>query len=194
MKTTKSYKLALMDAASIGARRASNAQLKSYESTGVVLKESETNDKSAPVLPDKEELKKTPIKKSVRKEMIQELRKRSLSADKDLRHVKSALIRDRSSPEIKPSEISSVEMKSKHKKRKDLLTEVKAKGARRLSNSQIKGFSFVDIILKDTQTNDKSKPVLPKSDELKGKITTKKNVRKDMVKEIRRRSLVTVSE
>ena len=79
VKSTKSYKLALMEAATIGARRISNAQLSNYESTGVVLKESTTNDKSAPILPDMEELKKTPIKKSVRKEMFQELRKRSMS-------------------------------------------------------------------------------------------------------------------
>ena len=74
-----------------------------------------------------------------------------------------------------------------------MLSEVKAKGAKRLSNSQIKGFSYVDVILKETKTVDKSKPKLPSKHEVQGKMT-KNNVRKDMVKEIRKRSLITVTQ
>ena len=187
VKSTMSYKNVLMSAAAVGARRLSNAQLKGYPSDVVLRATPVKSDRSAPMIPDAEEMKKTPLKVNNRHEMLEEVRRRSMSTDKELRPVDKAKIRDRSKPVVSTN-VSGTAAKNKSKKKKDLLSEVKAKGARRLSNSQIKGFVNTGVVLRDAKTNDRSSPMLPKAEEM---AVTKKETRKNLVKEIRRRSVIS---
>ena len=176
IKKNKQTSQLLTDVKTRGARRLSNSMINGFQHTQVILREVETNDRSAPKI-----LEITPLHRNPRPAVMSELRKRSESKDLGLKHTPTEKVRDRSLPNIDVN----IKVETKSKKKKKLLADVKAVGARNLANKEIKGFEHTNIVLKEVETNDRSTP----SVEAKEITPLKKNPRPAVLEEIRRRSV-----
>ena len=176
IKKNPNAALLMQDVKTQGARRLSNAMINGFEHTQVILREVETNDRSAPKI-----LEIMPLHRNPRPDIMTELRQRSQSKDLGLKHTPNEKVKDRSTPKID----ASLKVETKSKRKKKLLTDIKAVGARNLANKEIKGFEHTNVTLKEVEPNDRSAPHITKDD-----VTPlKTNPQPTVMAELRRRSM-----
>jgi len=139
-------------------------------SGSVVLKHTEiTNDNSEPVIDSEVSIAKT----NIRSNLINEI---SSSPGSGLKKVDDSEKHDASSPVIN-SDIGIENIKNNS--RKDVFTEMSAKVARRASVSALKNTFAGGVVLKETETNDKSGLIIAQ-----GEVQVKKVDRESQLKEI----------